>query len=257
MLHVVHLVDSLIESFLRLRAPLTLGSYEAELEASLLLNLAIRQVEATLTLARSDLLLLPAAIQTARAAFECGVRAAWMVDEPEPLQREIRWLAHLFAEVDYRERSARSLASAGMNPHAELTRASQLRQFGRDVAALLPGTQQIPTKPPKFRQMLDSIGGQELYQLYMEASQYAHGGHAATWLYRTEGLGGGKRLGETVTPGKWWLPLKLCWLALDHPGRIFFERVGQSAASFPLNATDGRFSEALKHLILSEDVSAH
>src|SRR5436190_16883559 len=59
--------------------PQTEYRYEADTEAGLLLLLIIRNVEAVTTLARRDLVLLPAAIVVARAAFEASTLACWLL----------------------------------------------------------------------------------------------------------------------------------------------------------------------------------
>ena len=79
---------------------------------------------------------------------------------------------------------------------------------------------------PSFDQMLTSIGGQNLYAVYVHLSQFMHGEHAATWLYRSGGLGTEKRLGEFIQPAHWYLPLRVSWLSLVHPGRLLISRLG-------------------------------
>jgi hypothetical protein len=79
-----------------------------------------------------------------------------------------------------------------------------------------------------FEPMLSSIGGNNLYSAYIELSQYTHGGHAATWLYRRAGVGTLKEVGEYIQHGHWILPLRICWLALCYPGDLVTARVAQS-----------------------------
>jgi hypothetical protein len=75
-----------------------LGKYEAEVEALNLFKLAIRNIEGVIALARTDLVLLPPAIASARAGFEAAVKAAWLIDADDPFDREARWIVHLASE---------------------------------------------------------------------------------------------------------------------------------------------------------------
>jgi hypothetical protein len=74
-------LDSAIRRFLAARRTLpALGKYESEIEALNLFYLTLRDVEGVIELGRADLVLLPPAMAAARAAFECGVKSAWLVD---------------------------------------------------------------------------------------------------------------------------------------------------------------------------------
>ena len=182
-LRVCDALDDTIERFLQRTARLVTGRYEADVEARLIFILGIRHVEGVIALARRDLVLLPAAYHLARAAFECCVRAAWLVNEENPMKREARWVAHLDGEISAIRRSSDRLGSAGTNVDQARARGRQLKQFRDNLARALqdrgvPLLKQIPN----FEQMLSSIAGDHLYSIYIEASQYTHGGHAATWL---------------------------------------------------------------------------
>jgi hypothetical protein len=230
-LRVCDALDDTIKRFLQGTAPVVTGRYEADVEARLIFILGIRHVEGVVALARCDLVLLPAAYHLARAAFECCVRAAWLVNDENPMKREPRFLAHLDGEISAIRRSSERLERAGTNVDAAHARGRQLKQFRDDVARALqdrgvPLLKQIP----KFEEMLSSIGGDHLYPIYIEASQYTHGGHAATWLYRGGGgVGTHKVIKETIMAEHWILPLRMCWLALCHPGDIVATRIARSA----------------------------
>lgn len=195
----------------------------------MIFNLGIRHAEGVIALAKTDLVLLPASFHLARAAFECCIRAAWLVDEVEPLKREARYIAHLDGEISAISRSSDRQEVAGSNVGAARTRANKLKQFRDALAdALMERGVPLLKQIPKFEQMLSSIGGKSLYPAYIEASQYAHGGHAATWLYRRSGVGTQKVIGETISPEQWILPLRMCWLALYRPGDIIATRIANS-----------------------------
>jgi hypothetical protein len=104
--------------------------------------------------------------------------------------------------------------------------------FREGVAQALPEGHQELAGNPSFDEMLRSLGGNNLYSLYIHASQFTHGEHLATWLYRARGLGTEKRLGEFIEPSAWAVPFRLSWLSLLHPGRILLHRLGGEAEAF-------------------------
>jgi len=209
-----------------------LGRYESEVEAVNLFTMAIRHIEGVVALAREDLVLLPPALAAARAAFETSVKAAWMINVDDPFEREIRWLAHLKGEERFLERTSRYLADLGLESETLPSLHDKIRSFRvAVVGALPPGVAELP-RSPSFEDMLKAVGGDELYVIYMKLSQYVHAEHAATWLYRSRGLGTEKRLGEFIKADDWYLPLRVCWLSLGQPGRVLLERTGASRAAF-------------------------
>jgi hypothetical protein len=212
-------LDTVIERFLVARRSIapSLGKYESQVEALNLFNLVVRDVEAVGVLARDDLALLPAAIVLSRAAFEISVKAAWLVDVDDPLEGEVRWLAHLKEEERLFEQAP---VRPGETGNAEL---EALRDFRRSVAAKLPtGMSELPGNP-SFEQMLQSLEVGHLYSAYRQASQFAHGGHRATGLYRRN-LGTLKQLGEFIEPSGWYWPLRQSFLSFS-PARVVFARI--------------------------------
>jgi len=98
-----------------------------------------------------------------------------------------------------------------------------------NIAAELKKRGYTPQPKPKFDKMLAEINGGHLYLAYKETSQFTHSTHAATWLYRTGGVGSAARFGEFVKPMQWILPLRMCWLAISHPADIAISRVTDGA----------------------------
>ena len=220
-------LETAVGRFLDARRTLpVLGKYESELEALNLFYLALRDVEGVITLGRSDLVLLPPAVAAARAAFESGVKSAWLVDADDHYGREVRWLAHLAGEERLYKRLGQRLAELGENSGTANEREESINRFRTAVAQKLPDKFKELSRFPSFDQMLTSIGGQNLYAVYVHLSQFMHGEHAATWLYRSGGLGTEKRLGEFIQPAHWYLPLRVSWLSLVHPGRLLISRLG-------------------------------
>jgi len=247
-------LDDAVKLFLDSRTTLPpLGRYESEVEALNLFNIAIREIEGVITLARADLVLIPAAFAASRAAFEVAVKAAWLVDSDDPYSREVRWLTHLRGEERYCQRVAQRLEDLGKDAQAFRLRADRLQSFRQAVAKALPaGYQELPGSPA-FEDMLKSLGGNEVYAFYIHASQFIHGEHAGTWLYRTGGLGTEKRSGEFVRPADWSAPLRLSWLSLVRPGRVLLSRLGGKPEMFATASLESQVNAAIER-VASEDV---
>lgn len=229
MLGVCDALDATIIQYLGEVSKLRVGTYEADVEALLMFKLGVRQVQGVLVLARQSIALVPAAFHLARAAFECCARAAWLVNEDKPLLREARFIAHLNGEISALKRSSDRLAIHGVDVQLPRARAATLEEFSKGLSEKLHerGFTSV-AQLPNFEQLVTSIGGNHLYATYIEASQYSHGGHAATWLYRRSGLGTGKQIEDSVSCWHWVTPLRMCWLALGHPGDILISRIAST-----------------------------
>lgn len=239
-------LDDVIPAFLAARNLIpNLHKYEANLEAVNLFNLVIRNVEGVLALARADLTLLPPANASARASFETAVKAAWMVNADDPFQREARWLAHLKEEERVYERAAKQSSDHGSDDGHFLAHAADLRHFRETVSAVLPAGISLLPGNPSMEEMLRSIGGAHFYSLYIYLSQFVHGGHTATWLYRRH-LGTEKRLGEFITAENWYLPLRICWLSLSHPGNLLLSRLCAVDADYLSREQEARVVAAIE-----------
>jgi hypothetical protein len=66
------------------------------------------------------------------------------------------------------------------------------------------------TSNPNTEKMLEAPAIPEVYTLYIIASQFVHGGHFATGLYR-KNLATAKIHGEFITPSNWARPLNTAW----------------------------------------------
>lgn len=225
-------LDGVISAFLSARQRVAgFSQYESTAEALNLFNLVIRHVEGVLVLAREDLVLLPAAYASARAALETSTKAAWMVDADDPFVREARWLAHLQEEERVYERAAKRTADDSRDSSGFAARAADLKQLRLGITDKLP-TGVSPLKGnPSMEDMLASLDGQHLYALYIYLSQFVHGGHAATWLYR-KGLGTHRSAGEFIGSSNWYIALRICWLSLSQPGSLLLSRLGASDGAF-------------------------
>lgn len=233
-------VDRVVAAFLKSRRSLKgYGEFESSTEALLLFNLVVRQVEGVLSLARNDLVLLPAAMACARAAFETALKAAWMVNSNDPYLRETRWLAHLQEEERVYERAAKRW------PGKFAGQAAQLREFRQGVEAMLPPQAERLKHNPTVDQMFEAFDGKQLYPLYIYMSQFVHGGHLATSLYR-KGLGTMRQTGEYVSPSSWYLPIRMCWLALSELGSHMLWRIGSPRRNYITEAERRRIEGQLR-----------
>jgi hypothetical protein len=223
-------VDMAIEGFISAKSKLLPTPYEADGEALNLFNLVIRHAEGVLALARADLVLVPPAYATARAAFEAATRAAWMVNADDPFDREARWLVHLQEEERARQRASERATDAESAARFA-QHARTIKEFREGVTDAMPKHVKLLAAVPNLLEMSRSIGGEHLYLLYIFLSQFAHGGHMATSLYR-QNLGTEKKLGEFVMPSNWYIALRLCWLSLYEPGNIVLSRVSGSPVRF-------------------------
>jgi len=241
-------IDELVRRFISAcRAlPSALGKYESSVEAQNLFRLAIRNVEGVIQLAKSDLVLLPPAMAAARAAFEAAVKACWLVDPEDPYDREARYLVQLHSEERYLQRLAKRFDAAGISSSNLHVREGQIREFRLAVTAALPAGVRRLSGTPSFDEMLAAIGGGKIYAFYILLSQYGHGEHAATWLYRDGGLGTERKDGEFVKPEQWLIPLRTCLHTLGHPGRIFIARLG---------GDEDQFLDAADHQIIEDQLS--
>lgn len=209
------------------------GHYEAELEANLMIGLIIRHAEAVGVLARDHVVLYPAAMTVARAAYEAALRALWMLDPEAPFERERRWLAHLENSERLHTNLAGTLSRAGFRDEAERNRrlAEGIRSFRLGVIAELPEGISPPEKLPKLERMVSELGREERYLPYRIASQYAHATHFATGVYR-KNLGVAIETGEFIEPERWRTPISLAWFALEAPTKRLLECLAGDVSSF-------------------------
>jgi hypothetical protein len=249
------LLDHAVGRFLAARECLQFGRYEADVEASLLFNLVLRHVESVISLARTDLTLLPAAYSVARSAFETATKAAWLVDATDPYVREGRWLAHVAEEERVYERAAERFDSPESKARFH-ARASRLREFRTGVQALMPKHVPIPKGNPSLEEACRSIGGEHLYSLYIYLSQFVHGGHCATSLYR-QGLGTEKQIGEFITEGHWYIALRICWLSLSHPATVVLSRISGTEFEYLNPAEYAKIEAAIEAIKSPSPITLH
>lgn len=222
--------------------------YESTHDALGLFYLAIRQIGATIELARSDAVFLPAALTGARVALECSARAFWLVDHDDPFERECRWLGMLAEEVESRRRASRYLTKDGqpVTARAEEDQAAAIERHLMGVTGKLPAGYKVQ-KLPKFGEILSVTRINMTYAIYVLTSQYSHGTTWALSTYRT-GLGTRRNFVELKDSRLWKLPLEVCAAVLEDPGRRLLLRLGVPLGrTLPRNYS-GRLERAIARL---------
>lgn len=244
-LNAADLLDEVIRRFLtaRMRAPVS-GKYEADVEANLLLLLVIRHVEGVVTLARRDLVLLPPGWAAARAAFECSLTAAWLLQREEPFAREERWLAHLKNGERFYRRVAKRLRTLGDDGNRAEEKAQAIQAFRREVEQALPAPYAPRQRFPTFDELVTELGVERTYLAYMVASQPIHGTHVATEQFRRN-LGNLKETGDFTKPSDWHGPLEICWYSLASGGSVLLARSGGKPAHFLTTEFSATVQQAL------------
>ena len=130
---------------------------------------------------------------------------------------------------------------------AKTGRRDTIREFRTRVAADLPPGYEPAKCVPTFRNLLTVLKQSGSYAFYKLASQYVHGTHVSTWLYRRD-LGAKKRLGEFVAPRDWHAPLLMTWYSLHSAGRALFERFGGDANEYLPEELGRRVQEAIDRI---------
>ncbi len=246
-------LEKAIGHFLTARSTLPpLGQYESHVEALNLFYLALRDIEGVVTLARTDLVLIPPAIASARAGFEAAVKAMWMVDADDPFECEGRWLAHLKAEERFHKRIAARYEEIGKDAVPARKLAEVIASFSQAVKEKLPPRTPMLDGNPTVDKMLESSGVDHLYAAYIYLSQFAHAEHAATWLYRAQGLGVKKLLGDFTKPADWHVPLGIAWFCLAHTGRLLLKRLGGDPDSFIHKEHEEHVVQVIEHIRLAD-----
>lgn len=210
--------------------------------------MAIRHIEGVIALAKTDLVLLPPAVAASRACIEAAAKGAWLVDRDDQFDREGRWLIHLASEERYLDRIAKRLGERGREVSALRQRRSEIAAFRLAVSEKLPSGVKLLPGTPSFERILEDLGGMNIYEIYIAASQSTHGEHAGTWLYRDGGLGTMKQVGEFIKASDWTLPLLLSLLALSHPARVFLSRIGGDPEEFLDKALEERLRNKIQEI---------
>jgi hypothetical protein len=193
-------LDYGLGQYLAARGPAGLNTkWEAPRYAWTLSNSVLRHAEATITLAKSDMVLAAPAWATARAAVETAVRCLWLLRPEDEWEREARWLA-LLNEGARLGTARKEMASR----HSVVARSTSIKEFSDAVTALLPPGIRVPGTPTTASMLEDA--GKHLPAFYALASQYTHGAELAATLTR-KNLGTQAIYGEFSSAADWCEPL--------------------------------------------------
>lgn len=167
-------------------------------------NLALRHAEATVMLAKNDMVLAPSAWVTARAATEAAARCLWLLQPDDEWQREARWLALLYEGARLgKRRETKDMPTL-------VSRSESIEEFAEAVAAKLPEGVSVPGMDSI--QSILAAEGEGLASFYVMASQYTHATELATSSWR-ENLGIDAVYGEFFGAKDWLQPLWMAYLS--------------------------------------------
>jgi len=246
-LDAVQHLDDAVGRFIKMVPQLrNIRRYEAHSECITLGWVLCRHVEGIYELAKTDLVLIPAAHVVARAALETAGKILWMLKPEDVMEREARWLTHLAGEADYYERLAAFMETQNQPRNDLKVQASQIKDFHAGVAGMLPEGIK-PKAAPKFRELLKDVGKEDAWSFYIKLSQYSHAGSATSLLYR-KNLGTAKKIGEQINPEMWALPLGIAWFCISHAGMEIATKLGGQPDVFASPVFLKRGNDLIKQL---------
>jgi hypothetical protein len=228
-------IDDLIKAYLRAseKGTVKLGRFEAEAEAYTLQKLIIRHAEAVVLMARHDLVYLPSAHVTSRAAFEAHVKMMWMLKPIDPFEQECRWVMHLKSASEHFTKLAKGESLDEAIRSQCLTQSRVVEGFAGEVTTLLSAQgYSVPAKPATVWDMLKELDLKHLYPAYVQLSAYTHSNFEAVSLYR-KNLGCGKELGEFISPMAWAFPIETVWRSLFVTSRRVLALIEAPEQIFP------------------------
>jgi hypothetical protein len=220
-------LEDVVVTFLQARKRVTgIGEYESTTHAIALTNLAIRFIEGTIELARRDVALLPSGMVTARAAYEAGIRIAWLLAPDDLFASESRWVSLIGEELDHTRRVAAFFGAGSSTVKRAQQRHAELAGFRDHVITQLRERGYVVDKrAPNLRKMLADLGEDRKYLMYVEASQVGHAAWAGAELYRRN-LGAEIEFGEFAGEDGWRAALSMCWWVLHTPFAVALRRWG-------------------------------
>ncbi|TDK25843.1 hypothetical protein E2F48_11515 [Arthrobacter crusticola] len=204
-------------------------------------NLALRHAEATLTLARTDMVLAPSAWVTARAATEAAARCLWLLQPEDEWEREARWLALLHEGVRLGDRKETK------DVPTLAAQSKRMKEFAEAVAAKLPEGMAVPGMDSI--QSILAAEGEGLALFYVMASQYTHATEHATRFWRVN-LGIDASHGEFVGAKDWLQPLWMSYLSFRVTALRLIELKGEDPSAV-LGLADHQAGEARDAFVAS------
>ena len=215
------------------------------------IELLLRNVEATVELARRDLALLPGGYLTSRAAWEAAVKVQWLLAPDDTFDREGRWVAMIGEGIADAHHNREWLEQLGKDASSARNREIALRGL-RDGVSVLLHDRGVATveRLPNLEQICRAVGVGDKYGVYRHASQYTHSTWVATELYQ-HNLGIDRLIGEFIDVHYWQTPLGLCWQSVCDPLRLALSRWNGTPVDYPTDAVMIRGNAAIT--LLGED----
>jgi hypothetical protein len=216
-------IDRIIEAYLEALSHADLSRrFEAPMEVYSMLKVMLRFSESIISLARDDLVLLPAANVIARSLLEVGYRSMWLLQANDPFEREGRWLAYLRDGIKH----YRALTKASSLSELQRQRFSQIadthEKFANDMQVLLTAEGNKPPRFPSFREVASVTALPECYHLFVLLSAFTHSNVMSLQLYRRH-LGTAKEFGEFIGAADWALSLSVAGGVFYRVAKAFLE----------------------------------
>ena len=199
------------------RAALWVSSIHADLDASstgiidqtcaALIPAIPRRMHTLTCLGRASLDHLPTAMAAARAAFEAGLRLAWINASQNPQERAIRVLLIHSSQAKWKKKVASDYDHTGAG--GDRWRQAAEVQENLVLRALdAIGSPELPKKVPPVAEQLRELNLERLYAGYRLASEYVHGGLSSA--LDAETIQAESSPFGTYWPNDWYLPVNMC-----------------------------------------------
>lgn len=213
------------------RAALWVSSIHADLAANstgfidqtcaALLPTIPHRMYALTCLGRADLDHLPTAMGAARAAFEAGLRLAWISAVQDPQERAIRVLLIHSSQAKWKRKVASDYDFTGAGGD-RWRQAAEVQENLVSRALDIIGSPELPKGVPSVAKQLHELKLDRLYSGYRLASEYIHGGLSSALeveTIQTENSPFG-----IYWPNDWFLAVNMCAWGCFFLGPLSLER---------------------------------
>jgi hypothetical protein len=223
--------------------------YQAPHEALRSMFLVARFTESVAELARLDLAYFPSAMVLGRSALESALKAVWMLEPEDALDREGRWLSRVGEYRTAISKMQTRLSTTGNDLQWMKTQYNDVDGVYKTVLARFPAGYSPPSIPDMARLLVEQKVEAD-YAHYILASQFIHGGLMGTEIYRCQ-LTGDTAPVEDTRPEMWGYPFQYCWVAMKSGWGLFLARSGGDLEAFEDAELDHRMAAALRALYLA------
>jgi hypothetical protein len=163
----------------------------------------------TLTcLGRAGLDHLPTAMAAARAAFEAGLRLAWINAPQDPQERAIRVLLIHMSQAKWKRKVSSDYDLTTTEGGDRWRQAAEAQENLVSRALAVIGSPELPKRVPSVSEQLRELQLDRLYSGYRLASEYVHGG--LTSALEAELIQQEKSPFGLYWPNDWFLAVNMC-----------------------------------------------